>query len=424
MRERLFRARWLHPLSRTRIAGCADGGILVDAAGRVLAAGAFSTVRRAAPRAVVVNYAGRLIIPGLVDTHVHLPQLDQRGKPSQTLMTWLRDHVFPVEATFANLHVAEAVGRRFFQQLIRHGTTTAMVHATIHVPATALAFELAAAAGLRVIMGKVMMDQQTPRRLQEVTHRTLRDSEWLCAEWHGRYGGRLQYAFTPRFAPMCSETLWRETGRLVAQSGAYVQTHLAETPEENRWMSRSFPACRDYVHLFERTETLRPRAVFAHAIHLAPGAYRRMAKAGAAIAHCPLANVFLKSGRMPIEWLEAVKIRYGLGTDVGAGPSLSMFAVMRHADYLQPTRRISPRHALYQATLGGARALRMEREIGNFAVGKWADFVVIDPHGIDATYDLSTFTDDDLLGLLMYRGDQHVVEATYVAGHRLATDGF
>lgn len=423
MSQTLFRARILNPQSPMRLQAFDDGGLLVER-GKIVAVGPFATLRRKARAARVKTFAGRVLIPGLVDCHVHLPQLDQRGKYGATLLDWLQRYIFAAESRFADLRVAEDVGRRFFKKLILNGTTTAAVYTTVHARSTALAFELAQAAGLRVVMGKVMMDQHSPRALQEPTRRALRESEQLCAQWHGAAGGRLRYAFTPRFAPTCSHTLWTETAKLVRASGAYLQTHIAETPAENARVRQLFPQYRDYLQLFERTQCLGPRTVLAHAIHLSAGAYRRIARADAAIAHCPLSNLFLKSGRMPIATVERAGVRLGLGTDVGAGPSMSMFAVMRHADYVQPDCSISPRHALYLATLGGARALHMEHEVGHFAAGKWADFVVLDPAGIDPMCRASRLTTDELLSLLMYRGDGQAVEATYVAGQRLDVDGF
>lgn len=420
----LFRARILNPLSARRVEDIRDGALAVGADGRILAVGPYAPLRARYRGAVLRDYHGRVLIPGLVDAHIHLPQLDQRGRPGANLLEWLQQYIFAAEMEFSQLHVVESVGRRFFKKLILNGTTTAAVHTTIHAQSTHLAFALAVASGLRIIMGKVMMDQHAPRGLRETTSQALRDSEWLCAEWDGRCGGRIRYAFTPRFAPTCSEPLWRETGKLVAQSGAYLQTHLAETPEENARVRELFPPCRDYVQLFERTQCLQPRSLFAHAIHLSRGEYRRLARAGCGLAHCPTSNFFLKSGRMPLDMVLAEKLRVGLGTDVGAGPSMSMFTVMRHADYMQPAWSVDPRLALYLATMGGARALALESEIGNFAPGKWADCAVLDIHGIDPEYHLDVLDTNELLALLMYRGDSRVVTATYLAGQRLDMDGF
>jgi guanine deaminase len=422
--QRLYRARILNPTRTQCVTEYRDGALVVDADGRILAVGSYARVRPRFRAAKIVHYAGRLLMPGLVDTHIHLPQLDQRGKHGATLLDWLERYIFSAESRFADLSVAEDISRRFFKKLILNGTTTSMVFTTIHTQSTALAFGLAMASGLRVIMGKVMMDQHSPKSLQEATHRSLNDSAWLCSEWDGMAGGRIRYAFTPRFAPTCSETLMRETGKLVEASGAYLQTHIAETVAENSAVKTLFPRLHDYVHLFERTQCLGPRHLFAHAIHLSPSEYRRLARADAAIAHCPLSNLFLKSGRMPIERVEQSGVKWGLGTDVGAGPSMSMFAVMRHADYIQPDRSVEPMVALHRATRGGAEALGLDRETGSFAKGKWADFIVIDIAGIDPVYRLAELSKAEVLSLLMYRGDGQAIESTYVAGNKLDVDGF
>lgn len=421
--KKLFRARILNPLGPNRLQAFADGGLLVEN-GKVSAIGEFAELQKNAQAVRVFDLKHRVLIPGLIDTHVHLPQLDQRGKYGTTLLEWLQRYIFAAEARFSDLHVAEEVGRRFFKKLILNGTTTAAIYTTIHAAATNLAFEQAKAAGVRVIMGKVMMDQNSPRSLLENTRNSIDESVKLCERWDGVAGGRLRYAFTPRFAPTCSEELWRAVGNLIEQSGAYMQTHIAETLPENAAVKKMFPRYKDYLSLFEKTGCLREKTIYAHAIHMNFSQYKRMARANACIAHCPHSNLFLKSGRMPVELVEKAGVRYGYGTDVGAGPSMSMFAVMRHADYVQTEESISPKKAFYLATLGGARALHMENQIGNFVRGKWADFVVLDTHGIDPVYDMMNLSNDELLSLLMYRGDGQAVEATYVAGEKLDVDGF
>jgi guanine deaminase len=164
------------------------------------------------------------------------------------------------------------------------------------------------------------------------------------------------------------------------------------------------------------------RTILGHAIHLSDSELLRMAKAHAKIAHCPTSNFFLKSGRMPVERIEARGIVYGLGTDVGAGTSMSLFTTMRHADYIQPSVAVSPFKAFYLATMGGARALSMADRIGNFAGGKYADFCAVDVRKIDPRYKLAELSADELVSLLMYRGNGDVVAETYVQGKRLDVD--
>jgi guanine deaminase len=205
-------------------------------------------------------------------------------------------------------------------------------------------------------------------------------------------------------------------------SGAYIQSHIAETKDENARVRELFPEFSDYVELFEDTKVLGPRTVLAHAIYLSDGEYRRLAKSGTKIAHCPTSNFFLKSGWMPVSKVEKAGVIYGLGTDVGAGISMSVFTQMRHADFTQLDCTITPVKAFYLATMGGAKVMGMEDEIGNFQKTKFADFNVIDICGVEPRYHLGGLSTDEVLSLLMYRGDGRAIESTYVAGKKICVD--
>lgn len=418
MSAKAYRARIIFSKAPEEVLDIADGLVEVDAAGRIASCGPW----REDFRGSVVDLRGRLILPGLVDLHSHIPQLDCRGRHGATLLAWLERYILPAERAFADSAVVEDVATRFFKKLILNGTTAAGLYATVHEEAAHRCFEIARASGVRCFIGKVMMDQHSPEGLVERTADSLAAGERLCAKWHGMEGGRLAYAFTPRFAPTCSLELLRGAGRLAREAGTYLQSHIAETREENARVRELYPQFRDYVELFEGTGCLGSKAILAHAIHLSDGEYARMAAAGAKIAHCPTSNFFLKSGAMPLPRIEAAGMAFGLGTDVGAGTSLSLFTEMRHADYAQAEAAISPAKALWLATRGGARAMSLEGEIGGLDPGMWADFCVLDVAGIDPAVRLSELTTDDALSLLMYRGDSRAVEATYVAGKKLDVD--
>jgi len=417
-RRTIFRARMINPDGPDSVMDYRDGMIVVDGSGRIESISPFDPQFEGD----VVDLTDRLIIPGLVDVHSHIPQLDVRGKHGATLLKWLDRYILPAEKAFADPRVVMDVGTRFFKKLIINGTTTSGLYSTVHEDATDRCFELAFGAGLRCTIGKVMMDQGAPHGLEEETGASLAASERLCAKWHGAAGGRLTYAFTPRFAPTCSFELMKEAARLARDAGAYLQTHIAETEEENARVKKLFPKHRDYVGLFEDAGILGPRAILAHAIYLSDDEFKRIAKSGAKIAHCPTSNFFLKSGRMPAVKAEKAGCVYGLGTDVGAGTSMSIFNEMRHADYAQPEGSVPPEKAFWLATMGGAGTLSMEGDIGSLDPGKYADFCVIDVSGIDPNYRLSDLGPEEVLSLLMYRGDSRAIEATYVAGKKLDVD--
>ncbi len=418
MKTGAFRARIMNPVSPERADDIADGLLEVGGDGRIISCGPFPKDFRGK----FEDLRGKLLIPGLVDVHSHIPQLDCRGKHGATLLSWLDRYIFPAERAFADPAVAVDVATRFFKKLIINGTTTSGLYSTVHEEATDRCFEVARASGVRCFIGKVMMDMHSPAELVEKTGESLAASERLCAKWHGAEGGRLRYAFTPRFAPTCSEELMRGAGKLARESGAYLQSHIAETKAENERVRELFPRYPDYVALFEALGCLGPKTILAHAIHLTDDEYRRMAESETKIAHCPTSNFFLKSGWMPAARVEAAGVAYGLGTDVGAGTSMSVFTEMRHADYTQLGFSLSPAKALWLATVGGARVLSMEKEIGNFEAGKFADFCAVDTAGIDPAYRLSELSTDEVLSLLMYRGDGRAIEAAYVGGKKLDVD--
>lgn len=416
--NRRFRARILHCLDRQKVEDLADGVLEIDAQGRVLSCLPYAK----AAHGHLVELPGRLLIPGLVDCHSHIPQLDCRGRHGATLLDWLDRHIFSAERAFVNPAVVDDVAGRFFKKLILNGTTTSGLYATVHAAATDRCFEIAQAAGVRCFIGKVMMDRHAPEGLLESTRDSLRRSESLALKWHGAAGGRLRYAFTPRFAPTCSLELLTEAGKLANSSGAYLQSHIAETEAENARVRELFPQFQTYAELFESTGCLGPRTILAHAIHLSDAEFGRLAATRTRIAHCPTANFFLKSGRMRLGAAEQAGICVGLGTDVGAGTSLSLFTEMRHADFTQEASPVAPQHAFWLATMGGAEAFSMEGEIGNFLPGKHADFCVLEIAGIDPNCRLAALSTDEVLSLLMYRGDSRVIEATYVDGVRLDVD--
>lgn len=414
-----YRARIIFSDGPNSVIDLPDGLLAVDSGGRILSC---SPYNEGVFDFKIVDLKGRLVIPGLVDLHSHIPQLDARGKHGATLLQWLDRYIFPAERGFADPKIVNDVAVRFFKKLILNGTTTSGLYATVHADATNRCFEIARAAGVRCFIGKVMMDQYSPDGLAETTSDSLRQSERLCSRWHRAENGRLMYAYTPRFAPTCSLKLWAEAGKLSRESGAYLQSHIAETKGENARMFELYPEFKDYVELFERTNCLGPKTILAHAIYLSDSEFGRMAKSGTKIAHCPTSNLFLKSGWMPVAKVEAAGITYGLGTDVGAGTSMSLFNEMRHADFTQLETTITPEKAFYLATLGGAKTLSLENETGNFEDGKSADFAVIDISRIDPNYRLPDLCTDEILSLLMYRGDGGAVEATYVSGRKLDVD--
>ncbi|MDE2059837.1 MAG: guanine deaminase [candidate division NC10 bacterium] len=423
---RLFRGQILNPVAEDRYTFHVDGGIVVDTSGAILKVGAYHEIHQQYPSVAIVDCSDRLILPGFIDTHTHLPQYAAVAQYGKELLEWLKKDIYPAEREFTP-EAANTLCPVFFRSLLSHGVTTAAIYCSVRKDSTHVAFEWAEKTGIRAIIGKVMMDQNAPDFLLEKTSESLQASEEVCRTWHGAANGRLLYAFTPRFAPTCSRALMKAVGELASQYGAYVQTHLAENPTELQWVRELFPETRSYTDVYFRAGLLGPKTILAHAIYVSPEERRLLADTGTCLSHCPTSNLFLKSGLMPLRELLDMDLRIGLGSDVGGGPTLSPFEVMRSAMYVHTARRflpdfgggdISPATAFYMATLGGAKALGLDDTIGSLGRGKEADFIVVNPQRLsplpaDKGPDISP---EALLSRMIFRGDDRIVEQTYIRG--------
>jgi guanine deaminase len=252
----------------------------------------------------------------------------------------------------------------------------------------------------------------------------LRESAQLIERWHGR--ARLGYAITPRFAITSSDAQLRLCGELArTYPSTHVHTHVAENLGEVAWARALFPWSRSYLDVYDRFGLLRERSVFAHCIYLDDDDRRRMGESGAAAAFCPTSNLFLGSGLFDIDAADRAGIAIGLATDVGGGTSFSMLRTLADAYKVAQLggHALGAMRAFYLATLGGARALGLEREIGNFLPGKEADFVVLDP-GATALLARRTAlarTTAERLFALMTLGDDRCVRQTYIFGRPMRT---
>ena len=358
------------------------------------------------------------VLPGLVDLHTHLPQLEAVAQDGLTLLDWLETHIFPTEARFADPVHAKDVARAFFKGCLREGTTTVVAYGSSHAEAAEVAFREAETAGLRAVLGPALMDRNAPEALLRSADRALSDLESLGNAWHGRHG-RLELAVAPRFAPSCTPTLMRGASALAARFNAVIETHLAETPGEIAWVENLFPEAPHYTGVYEAMGLLGPRTLLGHGIHLSAEERDILKSSGASIVHCPRSNAFLQSGIMPLRrWLDE-GLPVGLGTDVAAGASLSMFEEMGFACQAAKLRGepIDVATALHLATLGGARALGWEARLGTLDAGKEADFILVDPALADP---LARESGDPqtVLSHLLYRARPGLVRGVYVQGAR------
>ncbi|GAA0467440.1 guanine deaminase [Streptomyces olivaceiscleroticus] len=401
--------------------------LLICADGRVTAAGEHAALRHRLPAGVTpVHYPDHVIVPGFVDAHVHGVQTAVMPASGADLAGWLEQRAFPEEERFADAGYAREAAAVFCDQLLRNGTTTALVFGSVHPGSADALFEAAARRNLRIACGKVLMDRNAPDALLDTADGGYAESKALLDRWHGK--GRARYAGTPRFAPSCSPAQLEAAAALWhAHPGTLLHTHVSETPDEVEWARSLFPGRAGYLDIYDHYGLLGPGAVLAHGVHLSPAERDRCAATGTALAHCPGSNLALGSGLFPARETAGAPrpVTVGLGTDVGAGPTFSMLSTVYEAYRVAAMcgAPIDIVQAYHLATRGGAAALGLADTVGSLAPGQEADFAVLDPRATPLLARRAARAEDieELLLVLAALGDDRAVRATYVAG-RLAHD--
>lgn len=375
------------------------------------------------PALLISHFPGRIIAPGFVDMHLHYPQLDVIGSPAEGLLPWLENYTFPHEARFSSPEYNAQAAEFFLGELLRNGVTTALAFASSHVASVDALMGQAQKRGMRLIAGKVLMDQNAPDGVRDQTEQSLRDSEALIARWHGV--DRLGYAITPRFVPTSSAAQLAGAGELASRyPDVWIQSHVAENLDELAWVRSLYPKARSYLDVYRQFGLLRPGAVYAHCIHLDSQDRDLMRQTGAAAAVCPTSNLFLGSGFFDFQAADQAGFLYGLASDVGGGTSFSPFHTMLAAYYVgregqtKPGLSLKPAALWWQHTAGAAQALGLDGVVGNLLPGCEADFIVLNPSATPLLARKTTQAAnlDELLFSMIVLGDDRLLEATYIAG--------
>lgn len=453
----MVRARVLTPTSDGGTTFHADGIVEVDATGHIAWVGPAGEHERAARRrpdamsasggspSPVADLRPLVLLPGMVDLHAHLPQLPNAGLGAGLdLLSWLRRYIFPLERRFADAGDAAVLAPAAFRAFAAAGTTTVLAYGAVYAASMDGSFRAAEAHGIRAILGKVMMDRLTYDEdilPSSNLDQSVRETEELCARWHGAADGRLGYAVTPRFAVSCTAEMLHASAEIAARTGAWWQTHVSEDPGEIAEVARLFPEALDYVDVYDRAGGLGGRSVLAHAVHLSDRELARLVETGTRVAHCPASNLFLASGIMPLaRYLEA-GLGVGLGSDVAGGPDPSMFSVMCVGAYAQSARRtllgesftpLAPLDWLRMGSLAGAKVLGLDDRIGSLEAGKEADLILVDA-GLTAPVrhaDRGEPPDEqidndpaDIASRLIFRPHPDMVRGAWVRGRRLDGPG-
>jgi len=400
-----------------------EDGLLVVEDGRVKAVGeAQQLLPTLPPQCQLTTHKNSLLMPGFIDTHIHYPQTEMIAAYGEQLLQWLEKYTFPTEQQFSDPAYARDIADRFLKELLRAGTTTALVFGTVHKASVDAFFEACEQQNLRMIAGKVMMDRNAPDYLLDTAESSYSDSRELIEKWHGR--GRLRYAITPRFSPTSTDRQLAKAGQLLRENpGVYMHTHLSENQNEVAWVKELFPERKNYLDSYDHSGLLGRRSVFAHCIHLEDEEWDRLAETQSGIAFCPTSNLFLGSGLFALSQAQEKSINVGLGTDVGAGTSFSMLQTLNEAYKVLQLRgeQLSPFKGLYLATLGGAQTLDLADTIGNFESGKEADFIVLDKASTPLMeFRMSKCKDlFEQLFVFSMLGDDRAVSQTWSAGKQV-----
>jgi guanine deaminase len=393
-----------------------DGAVVVGG-GKIIMVGEFNP--KAAAHHEVIDHRGKLILPGLIDPHIHFPQMQVIGSYAANLLEWLNTYTFVEEQRFADKAHADRIASRFFDELIRHGTTTAAAYCSVHPQSVDAFFEQAAARDMLMVGGKVMMDRNAPGALRDTPQSGYDDTKAGIAKWHGK--GRAHYAITPRFAITSSPEQMEMAEQLAREyPGLHIQTHVDENVAEIAFARELYPNIADYLGIYERYHLLGPKTLLGHCIHLTHRECEVLTDTRSVAVWCPTSNLFIGSGLFDHDRLHAHGARIAVATDVGGGSSYSMLRTLDEGYKVLQLRgqRLNPLRSFYMMTLGNARAMSLDESIGTIEAGRDADLVVLDaaatPQMALRMEAVDTLANE--LFLLQTCGDDRAVVETYVAG--------
>ncbi len=398
-----------------------DGGLLMEN-GLIVASGPYADIKTtAAAGAIEIDHRPHLIMPGFIDMHLHFPQMQVIASYAANLLEWLNTYTFPEECRFVESAHAQRIATHFYDELIRHGTTTAVAYCSVHKTSADAYFAEATKRNMRMVGGKVMMDRNAPQGLLDTPQMGYDETRQVISDWHGK--GRNHVAITPRFAITSTPQQMEATQALAREfPDLHIQTHLSENHDEIRFTCELYPEAIDYTDIYARYGLLGDRTLFGHAIHLSDREADAMSEASSVAVHCPTSNLFLGSGLFPLKALARrdKPVRIGVATDIGGGSSYSMLRTMDEAYKIQQLlgERLNPIESYYLMTLGNALALSLADRIGTLDAGTDADIVVLDASATPAMalkMEVVKTLPEELF-LLQTMGDDRAIVETYVAG--------
>ncbi|SCU87018.1 LAFA_0E04214g1_1 [Lachancea sp. 'fantastica'] len=388
--------------------------------------------------------------PGFIDTHVHASQYPNAGIfGSSTLLDWLETYTFPLEAGLKNLDNARAIYSKVLDKTLANGTTTASYYTTIDADSSNLMAHMCAQRGQRAFIGKVCMDQNSPKyyieSLPECQHAVQKVVGYIQNELKN---DKVKPIVTPRFAPTCSSEMMTWLGEYAQEQNLHIQTHLGENVKELEWVKELFPESKSYTELYDSHQLLTEKTVLAHCIHLSDEELDLIKKKKSGVSHCPISNSSITSGECQVRRMLDQNIKVGLGTDLSGGFDVSILSTARQALLVsrhlamkesnpakQESLKLSVNDVLFLSSLGGAQVLDLEGSIGSFEIGKQFDSQLIDLNVKNSKVDVfdwqfakwsETHRDaeseelfKDLMAKWLFTGDDRNTVLVWVAGRQV-----
>lgn len=373
----------------------------------------------AVENAEIIDHRPYLLMAGFIDTHNHFPQMQVIGSYGAQLLEWLNNYTFPEETKYVDPAHSERFAGLYFDEMLRHGTTTPVAYCSVHKTSAEAYFSEAKRRNIRAIGGKVLMDRNAPDGLLDTPQTGFEDTEDLIAKWHGI--GRGLYAISPRFAITSTPEQMETAQALVAaHPECYVQTHLSENKDEIAYTMELYPDHPDYLGIYEHYGLLGDKTLLGHSIYLSERERSVMAETNSVAVFCPTSNLFIGSGLFDEETVRQDGVRIAVATDMGGGTSYSMLRTMDEAYKVCQLQgqNLPPLYAFYLMTLGNARALGLEAQIGTLETGSEADIIVLNASATPAAAlrmeTVETLAEE--LFVLQTLGDDRAIVETYVAG--------
>ena len=378
----------------------------------------FKRLKDKYPEARVYDYGQNLISSGFIDCHIHYPQAAIISSYGERLLTWLNKYTFPEEIKFTDYSYSKKIASFTLDQFLKNGVTTMSSFCTTSMESVDAFFSEANKRSMSVVAGKTCMDRNAPNKLTDNVETSYNDSEKLINKWHLK--GRLKYAISPRFAPTSTNEQLKALGQLWSKyPDCIMQTHLGEQKEEIEWVKELFPNAKDYLSVYEKYNLIGKNAIFGHSIYLTEREIQSLNESHSSIAHCPTSNMFIGSGLFNLRNL-INKINIGIASDIGGGTSLSMFNNMATSYKIAQLvgSSIHPAQLHWLATMGSAKSLGLENQIGNIKIGNYADLIIIDLSStkiieLRKSY-AKNFWEEYFPTIMM--GDDRAIKSTWVSG--------